>query len=140
MTDSHSTAELVERTAGQLEQAYGPSTADEFRAEAAALLDCLQQQDRLSQWQPIETAPRDGSPVILLLRDDIYPVLRPEREDLKPWNGIAAVMRSRGDVSAWCFAAPVGQGGFPDEWMVGWQPLPETPRTHSIGQLQSGNE
>lgn len=24
----------------------------------------------------------------------------------------------------WSFAAPVGHGGFPDEWIVGWMPLP----------------
>jgi hypothetical protein len=76
---------------------------------------------RESEWQPIETAKRDGTPVLVKLRDDIYPGLRPERADLKGWNGITAVMRNRGDPSDWCFAAPVGHGGFPDEWMVGWK-------------------
>lgn len=27
----------------------------------------------------------------------------------------------------WQFAAPVGCGGFPDDWFVGWMPLPDGP-------------
>jgi hypothetical protein len=85
----------------------------------------------MTDWQPIETAPRDGTPALVSLRADIYPRLRPEREDLGRWNGIVAVMRNRGDPSDWCFAAPVGQGGFPDEWFAGWQPLPSPPESQA---------
>lgn len=90
-------------------------------AEVLALIELSPDVSRESEWQPIETAKRDGTPVLVKLRDDIYPGLRPERADLKGWNGITAVMRNRGDPSDWCFAAPVGHGGFPDEWMVGWK-------------------
>lgn len=71
-----------------------------------------------SQWQPMETAPRAGTPVLLLMKgaEEL-----PERSD-----GLADIQfvgKNRGDLSEWGFAAPVGYGGFPDEWLVGWKPL-----------------
>jgi hypothetical protein len=32
---------------------------------------------------------------------------------------------SRHEDFGWNFAAPVGYGGIPDEWLEGWMPLPE---------------
>jgi hypothetical protein len=77
----------------------------------------------MDELRPIEEAPKDGTPVLVKVRDDIYPVLRPNRADLEDWNGIWAVMKNYGNTMEWLFAAPVGHGGFPDEWMVGWLPL-----------------
>jgi hypothetical protein len=51
------------------------------------------------------------------------------RPDLERWHGIPFVAQHNGveadgfDIG-WQFAAPVGQGGFPDSWMAGWMPLP----------------
>jgi hypothetical protein len=101
----------------QVHEAYERVVA-EFKALSEATH--LEEVVRL---RPIETAPRDGTPVFVQFRSDIYPDLRPQREDLEAWNGVSAVMRNRGDISDWCFAAPVGHGGFPDEWLVGWAPV-----------------
>lgn len=74
-------------------------------------------------WQPMNTAPKDKTVVLLKLRDDLP-------DHAKHFNGIRFVGRHVGlgddgfDVG-WNFAAPVGMGGFRDEWMVGWQPVPD---------------
>lgn len=78
-------------------------------------------------WRPIETAPKDRTPVLLRLKNPIPW----DRTDLRAFDGIAFVGRHNGDLMEWCFAAPVGQGGFPDDWFVGWMPLPEPPSAPS---------
>lgn len=86
----------------------------------------------MTTWRDMSSAPRDGTAIWVALRPDIYPKLRPARDDLEPWNGLQLPMRHRGlapdgfDIG-WQVAAPVGHGGFPDEWMIGWIPLPEPP-------------
>lgn len=78
------------------------------------------------EWWSMETAPKDGSPLLLLLRDDL------PGADLKRWRGLRFVGSHTGvepdgfDIG-WAFAAPVGMGGFPDAWFVGWHPLPDPP-------------
>lgn len=85
----------------------------------------LREQDA---WLPIETAPKDGTRILAILKNPI-PKLR---EDLRAWDGIPFVARHPGladngfDIG-WNFAAPVGSGGFPDEWIAGWRPLPPPP-------------
>jgi hypothetical protein len=78
------------------------------------------------RWNPMHTAVKDGRHLLLKLKDPIPD----EREDLRIWDDLIFVGRHPGladdgfDVG-WNFAAPVGQGGFPDEWFVGWISLPE---------------
>lgn len=82
-------------------------------------------------WRPIESAPKDGTRVLVLLRSDL-----PEHS--KHFNGVTFVAHHPGrpvdgfDIG-WCFSAPVGMGGFPDEWFVGWRPLPTPPRSLPTG-------
>jgi len=73
--------------------------------------------------RPIETAPKDGKPILAKLRDKL------DREDLERWQGLYVVVRHPGLTETgydfgWNMAAPVGHGGFPDEWFDGWTPLP----------------
>lgn len=92
--------------------------------------------DRLREaaegWRPISEAKKDGTVVWAKLRDDIYPALMPGRDDLARWNGVQIPLRHPGlaedgfDIG-WGVAAPVGHGGFPDEWVEGFRPLPAPP-------------
>lgn len=83
-------------------------------------------------WQDISSAPKDRTIIWAALRPDIYPTLRPSREDLERWNGLQLPLRHPGlcddgfDIG-WSITAPVGNGGFPDEWIAGWMPLPPPP-------------
>lgn len=85
---------------------------------------------RVPAWgppRPMAEAPRDRQRVLLLLKD---PIPR-DRKDLRDWDGVPfvgqhiGVQPDRLDIG-WQFAAPVGQGGYPDDWFAGWWPLPET--------------
>ena len=86
----------------------------------------------MSEWQPIETAPDEGSAVLLLVKDkDALDDLLVR--DAQAWARLQFVGRRpyprRHDFDGgWNFAAPVGAGGIPDAWLDGWMPLPEPPR------------
>lgn len=68
--------------------------------------------------RPMATAPKDGTPVLLKFAEFI------PRSTMDGFAGKVFVGSNRGDMMLWSFAAPVGTGGFPDEWMEGWFPLP----------------
>jgi hypothetical protein len=76
-------------------------------------------------------APTDGTPVLVRVKADLSEFGIPHpgggRDRMEGFLGIYAVMRSRGDIMDWGFAAPVGMGGFPDAWLEGWWPLPASP-------------
>jgi uncharacterized protein (DUF433 family) len=85
-------------------------------------------------WRDVSAAAKDGTVIWAILRDDL--VARLGRPNLEPWEGVQLPLRHPGlaadgfDVG-WNLAAPVGHGGFPDEWIAGWIPLPEPPRIES---------
>ena len=71
-------------------------------------------------------AKKDGTPILLYIKN---PIPREGRDDLRVWDGRVFVGRHPGLASdgfdiGWNFAAPVGHGGFPDDWFEGWLPLP----------------
>lgn len=86
-------------------------------------------------WLPINTAQKNGKPIWAILRPDIYPAMRPTRDDLEALNGIQLPLRHPGIYEqdgetwdhGWNVAGPFGYGGIPDEWIAGWQPLPPPP-------------
>lgn len=99
---------------------------DAYRGAAQRPADC-------GAWMPISTAPKDGTPVLVQLKN---PLPVEGRSDLERWHGLAFVARHCGlekdgfDIG-WQFAAPVGHGGFPDAWIAGWQPIsPMTSTDH----------
>lgn len=78
-------------------------------------------------WQPMAVAPRDGTVILVAFRADLAEWTG--RADLARWEGRYAAVRWHGDeLEAWGLAAPVGVGGLPDEWMVGWQAIYPTRR------------
>lgn len=85
-----------------------------------------------SGWQPIADAVKGAEPIWAIMRSDIYPTLCPGRPDLERWNGVQVPLRHTGITEdgfdiGWAIAAPVGNGGFPDEWIAGWMPMPAQP-------------
>lgn len=76
--------------------------------------------------RPMKDAPKDGTPVLVKIKDDLssYGVTPGSFGGTHAFCGLSAVMCNHGDIHAWRFAAPVGRGGFPDEWLDGWWPLP----------------
>ena len=83
-------------------------------------------------WKPMADAPRGtyfepwtATPILAKLKS---PIPRQGRPDLEPWAGRYVVVQHTGispdgfDIG-WNVAAPVGAGGLPDEWFVGWRPI-----------------
>lgn len=69
-------------------------------------------------------AKKDGTSYLLKLKNPIPK----DRADLRAWDGLIFVGRHPGLADdgfdlGWNFAAPVGQGGFPDDWFVGFQEI-----------------
>lgn len=72
-------------------------------------------------WRPMETAPKDGTPVLVKGKCAADMPHRIAQE----FAGLLFVARNNGGLAGWQFAAPVGMGGISDNWLVGWMPLPE---------------
>lgn len=70
-------------------------------------------------------AKKDKTPILLYFKDPIPN----NRDDLRRWDGLVIVGKHHGlsedgfDLG-WSVAAPVGFGGFPDDWFLGWLPVP----------------
>jgi hypothetical protein len=86
----------------------------------------------VARWRDISEAPKDGTPIVAVLRADIYPRIRPQRPDLASLNGLYMVLRHPGGSYGWNAAGPLGFGGIDDEWIAGWMaPLPARPTTEA---------
>jgi hypothetical protein len=74
----------------------------------------------MSPWQPIETAPKDGTEFVAYCEDDEYWLIRwcpNDKEDAVKWAG-------RG---AWCAGKDVGEQVVVS-CLTHWQPLPDPPQ------------
>lgn len=83
-------------------------------------------------WRPISEARKDGTVIWAKLRDDIGEDKKDGswKRDLMRWQGLEVPLRHPGVAEdgfdiGWNIAAPVGHGGFPDDWIAGWVPLNE---------------
>ena len=102
---------------------YAKEMRDRLHA-AQAEIDALKQQNAellaAQQWQPIESAPRDGSAVRLLISDGEFPLI-----DSDTWETIGNFGVGE-DQNAWTFA---GWCWTHDEYrtgngeVIGWLPL-----------------
>lgn len=87
--------------------------------------------------RPMSEAKKDRTPILAKIHDDLFPRIRPKREDLKPWNGRWVVVSHPGILAdgfdiGWGVAAPVGWGGIADDWFVGWKPLEYSANASSL--------
>lgn len=99
-------------------------------ADPSVLNVPLARGDLAQPWRPISEAVKGEAAIWALLRDDISE--RKGRPDLRAWDGVQVPLRHPGTYTdeegrvrdhGWNVAAPVGHGGFPDEWIAGWVPL-----------------
>lgn len=81
---------------------------------------------RYSGLYPMDSAHKDGNPVLLYFVDRIPG----DRICDRRWDG-KVIVAYHPPVSAidgfslgWQMDAPVGSGGFPDSWFKGWIPIP----------------
>jgi hypothetical protein len=99
-------------------------------ADPSVLNVPLARGDLAQPWRPISEAAKGGAAIWALLHDDISE--RKGRPDLTAWDGVQVPLRHPGTYTdeegrvwdhGWNVAAPVGHGGFPDDWIAGWVPL-----------------
>jgi len=67
----------------------------------------------MSEWQPIETAPRDGTTVLVLFNGNVPTPLVARYIDDGPWPW--ATPRDR-------------HGSLGKKWVTHWMPIPEPPK------------
>jgi hypothetical protein len=99
-------------------------------ADPAILLGPLARGDLAQPWRPISEALKGGPAIWARLHADLS--VRTGRPELKIWDGVQVPLRHPGTYTdeggrvrdhGWNVAAPVGHGGFPDDWIAGWVPL-----------------
>ena len=72
------------------------------------------------EWQPIETAPKDGTPVLVLFAKD------PNDADDEDWI-LVVEWHDMGSELAFPWRAPDGGTGYNPERATHWMPLPNPP-------------
>lgn len=128
MSEIERLREALELCIGRLKALHEP-IHDDVIDYARAALSAPPLAER-GEWKPIESAVKSMTPIWAVLREDLVEFTG--REDLAAWAGVQVPLRHPGladdgfDIG-WSVAAMVGCGGFPDNWIAGWQPLPAPP-------------
>lgn len=113
---------MVERACAGASKAA--ETSFDQRHVIRAALEAALSTNSDAGWLPIESAPKDGTHVLLRVRD------RLSVNSTELYQGLQFVGHNNGDSMLWKFAGNVGVGGIPDSWLSGWQPLPAPPSTN----------
>lgn len=99
-----------------------PTSGEILKNEISQVISAL---DTIS-WRPISEAPQNRTPILAKTRPDIFP----EDNIRSGWNNRLIVIRREMPLSddpaektGWSIAAPVGYGGIPDDWLLGWQEI-----------------
>lgn len=112
---------------GEMTKGYrpGPGYMDlaskQYGLEPPRLMDYLKPPEEAISaalaLSPMDTAPKDGRPVLLKFKDDLTQY-DPEGR-ISRWAGLwfVGVWPNKW---GWCYAGPLGQGGFDDRWLEGW--------------------
>lgn len=80
-------------------------------------------------WMPMSEAPRDGTVILGRTRSDMVEDANMPQWSPHRWNDRYIPMKHEGSTPSgydmgWSVALPVGHGGLPDDWFIGWRPLP----------------
>ena len=125
MTDPMELVGRLEKRVAYDKAHYPP--VDPLFTEAAA---CIRE---MVEWRPMFEAPKDRTPILARIYDDLFPrVVGEARDDLERWNGQRVVVHHPGLCEdgydlGWSVSAPVGFGIGRDDWFSGWLPLPPAP-------------
>lgn len=107
-----SDSEFLDRMAAVLKTGVRGSFEDFNRLFASALA----RKGAKAEWRPIETAPKDGTEILLLIQ---FP-------DQKP---VFVVARYRGGASPWRWVpCEDGAASYSEEYATHWMPLPPPPQ------------
>lgn len=84
-----------------------------------------------NSWQPMDLAPRDGTPLILLVQDGDFPT-----EDALDWrtigfNNFDNDGEDKWLMAGWCWSHDHFVEG--DGKPIGWQPMPDKPEASRRG-------
>jgi hypothetical protein len=77
----------------------------------------------MTEWLDIKDARKDGTRYLVKIKDRSF-LFSVGALTSGYWADTVFVALHRGNTSAWQVAAPVGCGGFPDSWILGYQEIP----------------
>ena len=113
----------IEAAAQVIRRLTDPTASDPISTIAQWATEILAAADAAA-WRPMSEAPKDRTDILAKTRPDVFP----ESNHRSGWNSRNVVIRHGGIVNddcdmGWSVSAPVGYGGIPDDWFLGWHPI-----------------